>query len=103
MYSSYLTHENLEIHEVIDHEIISQHIMKSGCLKIAMKIFEFMVSHQGCWNQHFISQAGVYSYSIVLIVLIVFVLNALTLLVCKVRILVRPWPDLPGWFLQPWP
>ena len=28
-------------------------------------------------------------------------LKALIKLVCKVRILVRPWPDLPGWFPQP--
>ena len=35
----YLTHENLESHGVIDHEIIIHSTMKSGYHEIAMKFW----------------------------------------------------------------
>ena len=43
----------------------------------------------------------VYSYNIVLIVLIMFVLLTLIYPLCKVRILAKTWPHLPGWFAEP--
>ena len=46
-------------------------------------------------NQHFRSA---YGYTIVLIVLIMFLFKTFIKLIYEVRILVRPWPDSPGWF-----
>ena len=51
---------------------------------------------QAWGNQNFISQAG-----IVFVVLNVLILKSPDKLVCQVTILVRPWPDLPGWLPQP--
>ena len=53
----------------------------------------------GLADQHLVVRPA-YSYSIALIVLIVFMLKTLIKPICKVKILVRPWPDLPGWFLS---
>ena len=60
------------------------------------------VHHYQDWETNILTVRLVYSYSIVLIILIMFVLKTLIKSICKVRILVRLWPDSPGWFPQPW-
>ena len=51
----------------------------------------------GWGNQHFISQAD-----IAFVVLNVFILKiTYQACICEVKILVRPWPDFPGWFPRP--
>ena len=68
--------------------------------KIFFGLQWFEVAESGLGKKHFISQAD--NVFIVLIVLILcYTEEHLLNYSAKSKILVRPWPDLPGWFPQP--
>jgi len=68
----------------------------------------YRISGMKYWNGHtFVYRAGRSNILLarpcsVILIIIIKQLASLAKPASKVKILVRPWPDLPGWFPQPW-